>query len=154
MGIVYFEADTLQWQTLAKTWITKCNRKWMNECKTFLWDIFEWILPPVCQIYEKIYINKLMMKFFLCFLQMIDFVTKSVMHVIDPLKYNLINTTFDIIQMTIDDAVSSNTDDFHKFLISWTQAAVIYGITWGLGGLLNDESRKQFDYFHRQVISI
>lgn len=73
---------------------------------------------------------------------------------IDPLKYNLINTTFDIIQMIIDDAVTSNADDFHKFLFSWIQAAVIYGITWGLGGVLNDESRKKFDHFHRKVIFI
>lgn len=50
---MYFEADTLEWQTIAKTWITKCNRKWMDECKTFLLDIFEWILPSVCQIYGK-----------------------------------------------------------------------------------------------------
>lgn len=71
----------------------------------------------------------------------------------DPLQYNLLNTTFDIIQMLIDDVIEANTDDYQKFLISWIQAAMIYGIAWGIGGVLNEESRKAFDQFHRKVCS-
>lgn len=73
------------------------------------------------------------------------------MHVLNPLKYNLINTTFDLIQMVIDDAVEVNADDYQKFLVTWIQAATMFGIAWGIGGILNDESRKQFDQFHKKV---
>lgn len=128
VGIVYFEADTLDWQTLARSWIQRCSPKWMAECKGFVWDLFEWILPP-----------------------MIDFVVKRGVNLIEPLKFNLIKSTLDIIQMVVDDAVEANADEYHKFLVSWIQAATVCGISWGLAGLLNDETRKQFDQFHRKV---
>lgn len=66
-------------------------------------------------------------------------------------KYNGFNTTLDIIQMVIDEAIDANADDYQKFLVSWLQAAIILGIAWGIGGILNEESRKQFDQFHKKV---
>lgn len=66
-------------------------------------------------------------------------------------KYNGINATLDVIQMVIDEAIDTNADDYQKFLVSWLQAAIVFGIAWGLGGILNDESRKQFDHFHKKV---
>lgn len=53
--------------------------------------------------------------------------------------------------MVIDDAIEINQDDYQKFLITWIQAAVVFALTWGIGGLLNDESRKKFDQFHKKV---
>lgn len=53
--------------------------------------------------------------------------------------------------MVIDEAIEVNADDYQKFLQSWIQAATMFGIAWGIGGILNDESRKQFDQFHRKV---
>lgn len=49
MGIVYFPPDILEWQTLAKSWMNTCSKKWINDCKSFLWDLFGWIFPPVTQ---------------------------------------------------------------------------------------------------------
>lgn len=66
-------------------------------------------------------------------------------------KYNGIGTTLDVIQMVIDEAIDTNPDDYQKFLISWLQAAIVFGIAWGMGGILNEESRKQFDNFHKKV---
>lgn len=69
----------------------------------------------------------------------------------NPLQYNLLKSTFEIIQMIIDDVIKTSADDHQKFLASWLQAATMYAIAWGIGGLLNDESRKSFDQFHRKV---
>lgn len=113
---------------MAKSWMNGCNKTWMAECKSFLWDMFEWILPLV-----------------------IDYVNKHGQNLMNPLQYNLLNTTFNIIQMVMDDVIESNSDDYQKFLISWMQAAMIYGVAWGIGGILNEESRKAFDQFHRKV---
>lgn len=66
-------------------------------------------------------------------------------------KYNGINATLDIIQMVIEEAIDANADDYQKFLVSWLQAAIVFGIAWGIGGILSDESRKQFDQFHKKV---
>lgn len=80
-----------------------------------------------------------------------NYVTKYGRNLVEPLKFNLINTTYDIIQMVIDEAIEINADDYQKFLVSWIQAATMFGIAWGIGGVLNDETRKQFDQFHRKV---
>lgn len=55
--------------------------------------------------------------------------------------------------MVMDEAVEGNAEDYQKFLVSWIQAAMIYSTAWGLGGLLDTESREKFDQFHRKVIA-
>lgn len=82
---------------------------------------------------------------------MINYVTKNCTHLLNPLKYNVIATTLDIFQMVMDDAVEANGDDYQKFLMSWVQAATIFSIVWGVGGILNEVSRNCFDQFHRKV---
>lgn len=67
------------------------------------------------------------------------------------MEIKLITTTFDIFEMIMNDAVESNADDYQKFLVSWIQAAAVYGIVWGIGGLLDKASRDKFDIFHRKV---
>ncbi|XP_031627371.1 dynein heavy chain 12, axonemal [Contarinia nasturtii] len=83
----------------------------------------------------------------------VNYVIEYGTNLFDPLKYNLINTTFDIIQMVIDDAIEINQDDYQKFLITWIQAAVVFAFTWGIGGILNEESRTKFDQFHKRIWS-
>lgn len=53
--------------------------------------------------------------------------------------------------MIMNDAVDTNADDYQKFLVSWIQAATVYSIVWGIGGLLDKISRDEFDRFHRKV---
>lgn len=58
-----------------------------------------------------------------------------------------------IFEMLLDDAVAESPDDYEKFLISWFQAALIYSVVWGIGGLLNEDSREKFNEVHRSVSS-
>lgn len=83
--------------------------------------------------------------------QVIDYIVKYGENLLEPRKFNLINTTFNIIQMVVDEAVEVNAEDYQKFLVSWMQAATMFGIAWGIGGILNEESRKKFDQFHKKV---
>lgn len=53
--------------------------------------------------------------------------------------------------MMIDDAIEMNMDDYQKVLVSWLQAATVFGVAWGIGGTLSDDSRKLFDQFHKKV---
>lgn len=68
-----------------------------------------------------------------------------------PGEFNLLMTTMSIFEMLLDDAVSDSPDEYEKFLVSWFQAAMIYSVVWGIGGLLNAASRDQFDVMHRSV---
>lgn len=52
----------------------------------------------------------------------------------------------------MDDAIEENSEDYAKFLFNWYQAAIIMSVVWGLGGLLDINSREAFDAFYREVI--
>lgn len=41
------EPTSLGWETFAQSWATKCNPKWMTECKQIILDLVEWIMPQV-----------------------------------------------------------------------------------------------------------
>lgn len=113
---------------MVNVWMNRCSKKWINELKSFLMDIFEWIFPPI-----------------------LKYLVNYGKNLLETHELNGINTTFDIIGMVLDEAIDANADDYQKFLVSWLQAAIIFGIAWSIGGLLNDESRKRFDQFHKKV---
>lgn len=75
-------------------------------------------------------------------------------HMLAPLECNLAASTFNIFQMVMDDAIEANIDDYQKFLMSWIQAAAIYSVVWGIGGILDEQSRDAFDRFHRKVCDL
>lgn len=83
--------------------------------------------------------------------QMLSFVTTECKHILAALECNLAMTTFHIFQMVMDEAIESNADDYQKFLMSWIQAAAIYSVVWGIGGILDEHSIDAFDRFHRKV---
>lgn len=56
--------------------------------------------------------------------------------------------------MTMDDAVEENPEDYDKYLFIWLQATMIYSVVWGLGGVLDVESREKFDVYYRNVSNI
>lgn len=83
--------------------------------------------------------------------QILNYMSEYGENLLEPGKYNLINTTFNLIQIVIDEAIEVNAEDYQKFLITWMQAATMFGIAWGIGGILNEESRKLFDQYHKKV---
>lgn len=82
---------------------------------------------------------------------MLKFTMTKCKHMLSPLECNLATTTLNIFQMVMDEAIEANADDYQKFLMSWFQAAAIYSVVWGIGGMLDEPSRDAFDRFHRRV---
>lgn len=50
------------------------------------------------------------------------------------------------------DACEENPEDYQKFVASWYQNALLLAIVWGIGGILENDSRIKFDEFYREVI--
>lgn len=128
LGIVYIGEEVLNWHTIADSWIEKCNTRWITGFKQIILDLLEWIIP-----------------------QSIKFVVENCSFIFKTTKMHLALTTMNIFQMTMDDAVDTSPDDYSKFIMSWAQAAAIYSNVWGVGGLLDDKSKQEFDTFHRKV---
>lgn len=60
-------------------------------------------------------------------------------------------TTFDLIDMQLDEAIEENPDDYDKYIESYIQAAILYALVWGIGGVLDINSREKFDAYLRKV---
>lgn len=69
-----------------------------------------------------------------------------------PGEINLVLTTLNIFEMQIDDGVAKN-EDYSKHLMLWFQAALLFAVVWGIGGILDTESRIKFDAFYKEVSS-
>lgn len=82
---------------------------------------------------------------------MTTFVKRNCTSLLYPGEFNLLMTTLSIFEMVIDDACEDNPEDYSKFLLTWYQAATLYSVVWGIGGLLDFESREKFDVLHRSV---
>lgn len=82
---------------------------------------------------------------------MLCFAMTKCKHTLTPLACRLAANTFNVFQMVMDEAIEANADDYQKFLMSWIQAAAIYSVVWGIGGILVEQSRDSFDRFHRNV---
>lgn len=59
--------------------------------------------------------------------------------------------TLSILEMQILAAIIENAEDREKHLISWIQASLIFSIVWGVGGILDADSRLKFDAFIKLV---
>lgn len=68
-----------------------------------------------------------------------------------PGEINTVMTTLHIFEMQIDEACSDNADDYPKHLLTWFQAAILFAMIWGIGGILDTESRAKFDEYFRGV---
>lgn len=53
--------------------------------------------------------------------------------------------------MLLQDALEDNVDEYQRYLSAWYQAALLYSVSWGIGGVLDSESRAKFDVFLRSV---
>lgn len=60
-------------------------------------------------------------------------------------------TTFDLIDMLLDEAIEENPEDYDKYIVGHIQAAMLFALSWGVGGVLNTESREKFDAFLKGV---
>lgn len=143
------EPSIFGWETFVKSWVEKCNPKWINECRQIVLDLIKWIIPQVLlHIYSTIK-NTILACIF--FSQSTAFVLKHCNFHLWTDEIKILHTTLDVFQMIMDDAVELHADDYQKFLVSWIQAAMVFATAWGMSGLLDAESRDKFDQFHKRV---
>lgn len=59
--------------------------------------------------------------------------------------------TLSIVEMLMLEAIEESPDEWEKSLNVWMHTSLLLSTIWGLGGLLDDDSRKTFDAFVKQV---
>lgn len=88
----------------------------------------------------------------ICFyFQAAHFIRKNCKQLLQPGEFSVLRTTFDIFEMLISGAIEENPEDYDKYLTAWFEAALLYALLWGIGGILDEESREKFDVFQKSV---
>ncbi|ALC44807.1 Dhc62B [Drosophila busckii] len=128
-GMIYMEPSTLGWRAFANTWLKKADPRWADKENTkYMLDMLQWLLPP-CQTFVRRYCNQF----------------------IKPGEYNCLLTTFDLIDMLLDEGIEENPEDYDKYMIGYIQAAMLFALVWGVAGVLDTDSRVKFDGFLRKL---
>lgn len=127
-GMIYMEPITLGWEAFAQTWCDRADTRFMDGYVDYFMDLLRWIVP-----------------------ECIVFIKRNCTQLLYPGETKLIMQTLSLMEILLTDALDDNPEDFQKYLFSWYQYGLIYSVVWGMGGLLDSDSRTKFDEFYREV---
>ncbi|XP_063619962.1 dynein axonemal heavy chain 12-like [Cydia splendana] len=119
-GMIYMESVTLGFRPFYKSWIKTLNSYWLEDNEQFIYDMCEWLFEP-----------------------MIYFVRKNCSQLVTAGEVNLLMSTLRLIEMLMNNAIEGEEDTKHTRC--WLQASFITALVWGVGGILNSDSRGKFD---------
>ncbi|XP_026849759.1 dynein heavy chain 12, axonemal [Drosophila persimilis] len=128
-GMIYMEPSTLGWRAFANSWLKKADPRWADEEGVeYVSAMLQWLLPQ-CQ----------------------TFVRRNCSQFVRSGEFNCMLTTFDLIDMLLDEAIEENPEDYQKYIVGYFQAAILFALAWGVGGILDTASRDKFDAFLRKI---
>ncbi|XP_017080044.1 dynein heavy chain 12, axonemal [Drosophila eugracilis] len=128
-GMIYMEPSTLGWRAFAKTWLKKADPRWADEeGVAYVMALLQWLLTP-CQ----------------------TFIRRFCSQFIKPGEFNCMLTAFDLFDMQIAEAIEENPEDYQKYIQTYFQAAMLFALVWGVGGVLDTASREKFDAFLKNL---
>lgn len=130
-GMIFMEARSLGWDSIAKSWIKTCNKEWCGEGNDdVIMEFLHWLIPPS-----------------------LEFVCKKCVQLLKPGDINTVRTTLRMFQILMDEAIEgAPQEEYQKYLVNWFQVSMTHAVSWGVGGILDIESRDKFDVYLRDLI--
>ncbi|XP_052747070.1 dynein axonemal heavy chain 12 [Bicyclus anynana] len=119
-GMIYMESATFGSMPFYKSWLNTLNPIWLEENEDFIYDICSWLIDPL-----------------------LYYVRKYCVQLVTAGEVNLIISTLRLIQMLMDNAIEGEEDT--KYTRTWILASFMTALVWGIGGILNTDSRERFD---------
>ncbi|CAF0812221.1 unnamed protein product [Brachionus calyciflorus] len=127
-GMIYMDPNQLGWRPLKDSYIQHGLPKNIpKEHVELIQDLFEWLVDPCIEFIK-----------FNCKFQL-------------PTSYiHLMFSTMRLYTCLIHEI---GTDVTSQVVSLWLQGIFLFAIIWGLGGTLNNDSRKKFDVFLREYVN-
>lgn len=123
------EPATLGWKPFAESWLEQCDTAWCTENNRMQIElVLDWMLPPS-----------------------LIFIRKGCKQLCNPGQINLVRSFLQIVEMLMDDAFKGIKEEDAKSALVWIQASFVYAGVWGLGGIMDADSREKFDDFYRKL---
>ncbi|XP_013187525.2 dynein axonemal heavy chain 12 [Amyelois transitella] len=119
-GMIYMESSSLGFMPFYKSWVKTLNPYWLEENEEFIFDICDWLFDPL-----------------------IYYVRKYCSQLVTGGEVNLVISTLRLIEMLMDNAIEGEEDT--RYTRTWYLASCMTAFVWGVGGILNTDSREKFD---------
>ncbi|XP_046961667.1 dynein axonemal heavy chain 12 [Vanessa cardui] len=121
-GMIYMESASFGFEPFFKSWLNTLNPVWLEENEEYIYNMCSWLFDPL-----------------------VYFVRKQCIQLVTAGDVNLIISTLRLIEMLMDNAVEGEEDT--KYTRTWFLASFMTAVVWGIGGILNTDSRERFDEF-------
>ncbi|KAJ3206419.1 Dynein heavy chain 7, axonemal [Entophlyctis luteolus] len=136
-GMIYMEPNGLGWRAVVASWIKTLPKSFSAEMIDLVTKLFDWIVPPS-----------------------LEFVKMECRELLATSDINMAYSLMNLMSCQIDEFVAiadlpKVPDDQiipPRVANVWITTAFIFSSVWSLGGTLDGESRKKFDYFFRQLL--
>lgn len=119
-GMIYMESNSLGPMPFYKSWLNTLNPIWLEDNEEYIFAMCEWLFEPL-----------------------LNYVRKQCVQLVYAGEINLVISTLRLIEMLMDYAIEGEEDT--KYTRTWFIASFMTAIVWGIGGILNTDSREKFD---------
>lgn len=119
-GMIYMESASLGFMPFYKSWVKTLNPIWYEENEEYIYDMCDWLFDPL-----------------------IYYVRKFCGQLVTGGEVNLVTSTLRLVVMLMDNAIEGEEDTRHTR--TWFIASFMTALVWGVGGILNTQSRERFD---------
>lgn len=124
-GMIYMESASMGFMPFYKSWLNTLNPIWLEENEEYIYAMCEWLFDPL-----------------------IYYVRRNCQQLVTAGEVNLLQSTLRFVEMSMDDAIEGEEDTRHTR--TWFLASFMAGLIWGVGGILNTDSRETFDYLVKE----
>ncbi|XP_075981520.1 dynein heavy chain at 62B [Anticarsia gemmatalis] len=119
-GMIYMESATLGFMPFYKSWLNTLNPIWLEENEEYIYDMCDWLFDPL-----------------------VYYVRRNCLQLVTAGEVNLVISTLRLVVMLMDDAIEGEEDTRHTR--TWFLASLMTALVWGVGGILNSDSRERYD---------
>lgn len=130
--MIYLEPESLGWHPIMVSWLNTLPAFASADLKGFIQKLFEWAVPAA-----------------------LEFVRKECREFVPTSPINMVHSLMNLIFCQIDEFNGEKTVEGIPVNVqqTWLTSIFLFSFVWSIGGSIDDESRKKFDAFLRELVS-
>ncbi|RVE47759.1 hypothetical protein evm_007648 [Chilo suppressalis] len=119
-GMIYMESASFGFMPFYNSWLKNLNPIWLEENEEYIFNVCAWLFDPL-----------------------VYYIRRSCIQLVTAGEVNLVMSTLNLVEMLMDNAIEGEEDT--KYTRTWFLASFMTALIWGLGGILNTDSREKYD---------
>lgn len=130
-GMIYMDPQQLGWRPFKDSYMEhNLPKNLTKEHLEIISDLFDWLVDPC-----------------------IEFIKANCKFQITTSFIHLMWSSMRLYSCLMDEIADSSAELSAQVVSLWLQGLFVFALIWGLGGTLNNDSRKKFDVFLRELIN-